>query len=151
MCAVADEFVAAFDPQTGQQVWRRETGTRISASGDFGTILTISGTGPKDAVGAAPDDRQIFLDPDGKDITPPSLGTRKAYWVDKEHLIFSREVERVVPSPPVPMPPGIFELSLYSMVTHEEQPLGQHYLHGNCAGVPGKFVCPGKDGFFLIH
>ena len=151
VCIDSEQFVVAFDRQTGQQVWRRETGSRNMAVGDFGTILTIAGTGPKDALGAAPDDRQIFLDPDGKDITPPSLGTRKAYWVDSEHLIFSREVERVVPSPPVPMPPGTFELSLYSMVTHEERPLGQHYLYGNCAGVPGKLVCPGKEGFILIR
>ena len=140
VCVAGENFVAAFDRQTGKQLWRKETSSSYIGAGDLGTILTVASDGV------------VILDPDGRDITPDSLGNRVAYWIDNENLLVHREIERVMISGGLDqMPLTTFELGVYSMVTHQEVSLGRHQLYGNCAGLPGRYVCPGKDGYILIH
>ncbi|HZM74281.1 MAG TPA: hypothetical protein VFC19_01055 [Candidatus Limnocylindrales bacterium] len=134
------KFIAAFDRQTGKQVWRKEIGISNILAGPFGVIV------------ASPGNRSVVLDPDGRDVTPDSLGDRPAYWIDDESLIFYRQTEQVViTGNPDGMPLVTFELSVYPTVTREELPLGRHQLYGNCAGTNRRYVCPGRDGFIMFH
>jgi RNA polymerase sigma factor (sigma-70 family) len=151
---ITGDFVAAFHEETGKQLWRKDlklSDLFVHAT-DSGVIMTIAGARPRLESERGPDDRDLILDPDGIDITPSALGLRRAYWIDNEHLMLEREIVRA-PSPmTADIRPRTVELSVYSLVTHEERLLGrQKILSGDCAGITGKYVCAGMDGIVVFH
>jgi hypothetical protein len=162
VCVYGTDFVAAFDPATGKELWRKEIKPHNPVQivdvqvVDAGIIMTVAGTGPEDEFGNRPDDHQVIVDHEGRDITPTALGTRRASWLDNENLLFEREIDHLRRSGQEELLFHTVELSVYSMATHEERPLGRHDLlynlpYDDCTGLPGKYVCAAKDGFVLLH
>lgn len=139
VCAQARSFVVAFDRQTGRQVWRKDIDTFSLSGSERGTILMAA-------------NHSVILDPDGRDITPDAASKSSAYWLDETHLLLQRQIETVVVTGVSDQQPATkFDLSVYSITSHREQRLGQYRLYGNCAGIPGRYVCAGDEGFILFH
>lgn len=140
VCAQTRSFVVAFDRRTGKQVWRKDVSSVSLSASEQGMILLMAAN------------HSVILDPDGRDITPDAAGKSNAYWLDEDHLLLQRQIETVViTGAPDQAPATKFDLSVYSIRSHQEQRLGQYRLHGNCAGLDGKYVCTGDEGFILFH
>jgi hypothetical protein len=151
---ITGDFVAAFHEETGKQLWRKDLSLfdLLVHATDSGVIMTIAGARPRYESERGPDDQDLILDPDGIDITPTALGTRRAYWIDNENVMLEREIVRPPNGMIADIRPRTVELSVYSLVTHEERLLGrQKILSGNCTGITGKYVCAGMDGVVLFH